>query len=179
MARDRRRVGGVGEPLTRAGRDPTRADAVDDGVRRQEVVLHELAERAAELILALGDDGGVRDREAEWVTEESGNGEPVGEAADHRGLGRGAHETEPSPIAVAQKAEQEHRGRGEEQAGGPALGDRQLRELRLVVADGWQRGRGGAHRHGAHASGASPTGPHEPWTTRSVTGTDWWCRTRV
>ena len=41
----------------------------------------------AQLVLLGGDDRGVRDGQAERVAEEGGDREPVGERADHAGLG--------------------------------------------------------------------------------------------
>ena len=62
-----------------------------DGVGGEEAGLDELAERLAELLLALGDDRGVGDRQPERVAEQRHHGEPVGQPADHRGLGGGLH----------------------------------------------------------------------------------------
>ena len=83
----------------------------------QEVALDELAEAAADLVLAVGDDRGVRDRQAERVAEQGGDREPVGERADHRRLGEGPHVPDPAVTTVDRRddidhgREQEHRQR--------------------------------------------------------------------
>ena len=55
----------------------------------EDVVGDEAAERPAEPRLLRRDDGGVRDRQAERMAEQRGDREPVGDAADEPGLGRG------------------------------------------------------------------------------------------
>ena len=54
----------------------------------EDVLGDEAAERLAEPFLLVRDDGGVRDREAERVAEQGGDGEPVGDAADEAGFRR-------------------------------------------------------------------------------------------
>ena len=70
-----------------AARDPLADDRL-----LQEVLAEELLEALAQLVLALGDQRGVRDRQPERVLEQRGHGEPVGDRADHRRLGAGVHE---------------------------------------------------------------------------------------
>ena len=65
-------------------------ETVVEDLLGEEVVLHELAERLADLILAVRDDRRVRNGHAERMTEQCGDREPVGERADHRRLGEGA-----------------------------------------------------------------------------------------
>lgn len=69
--------------------DPSGQHPVADDVLAQEVVAHEVLQAASEGVLLLGDEGGVRDRQPEWVPEQRSHGEPVGHGADHRGLGAG------------------------------------------------------------------------------------------
>jgi hypothetical protein len=54
------------------------------------VVGDEAAECRAEPGLLVGDDGGVRDGQAERVAEQRGDGEPVGDAADEARSARAA-----------------------------------------------------------------------------------------
>ncbi len=58
-------VRGLAQPFARAERDPRARQLGAHHVGGEEVRLHELAERAADLVFAVGDDRGVRDREAE------------------------------------------------------------------------------------------------------------------
>ena len=80
----------------------------------QEVALHELAEAAADLVLALGDDRRVRDRQPERVAEQRGDGEPVGERADHRRLGDRPDVADPArPVLLVRPGDDVHdRGGG-------------------------------------------------------------------
>ena len=87
-------VGRIGQPPGDPITDVGGAHPFCDGIPGEEARLDELAERLAELGLALGDDGGVGDGHAERVAEQRDDGEPVGEPADHRGLGRGLHVAE-------------------------------------------------------------------------------------
>jgi hypothetical protein len=82
LAGDPLGVGAIGEPRRGPLRDASAADALGDDHRAEEVLLDELAEGAAELVLALAYDGGVGDGEAERVAEQRGDCEPVGQAAD-------------------------------------------------------------------------------------------------
>ena len=70
------------EPLADAGGD----EAVAGDLLSEEVVVDELLETAAEFILALLDERGVRNGQPEGVTEEGRDGEPVRQRADHGGL---------------------------------------------------------------------------------------------
>ncbi len=55
-------VGGVGEPVPDPRRDGRRGHPVADDVLLEEVLPHELLQALAQLVLALGDQRGVRDR---------------------------------------------------------------------------------------------------------------------
>ena len=66
-----------------------------DDRRDQEILLEEIGQRLADPVLVAGDDGRVRDRQAERVAEQRRHREPVGQAADHRCLGEGLHIADP------------------------------------------------------------------------------------
>src|SRR5919201_3299691 len=95
MARDEPAVLRLTDPAREVLGDAERLELGLDDLARQEVALHEAAEAPPDAVLARRDDGGVRDRDAERVPEERGDGEPVGEPADHRRLGGSAHGAEP------------------------------------------------------------------------------------
>jgi hypothetical protein len=57
----------------------------------QEILLEEVGQRVADPVLVPGYDRGVRDRQAQRVAEQGGDRKPVGQAADHRCLGKGLH----------------------------------------------------------------------------------------
>ena len=61
----------------------------------EEVLTDELRQRVADLILLAFDDRGVWDRQAQWVAEERGDGEPVRDATHHAGLGGGLDVADP------------------------------------------------------------------------------------
>ena len=63
----------------------------------------EAAERRAQPLLLVRDDGGVRDRHAERVAEQRGDREPVGDAADEAGLGRGLQQVGRASPAAARR----------------------------------------------------------------------------
>ena len=81
----------------------------------QEVALDELAEAATDLVLAVGDDRRVRDRDPERVPEQRRDGEPVGERADHRRLGEGLHVADPAVPSVEGRHDVHRRGRQQQQ----------------------------------------------------------------
>ena len=88
----------------------------------EEVALDELTEAAADLVLAVGDDRRVRDGDPQRMPEEGGDGEPVGECADHRRLGAGAHVADPGRGAVlVGPGDQVHDRRSDEHPGGERL----------------------------------------------------------
>ena len=74
---------------------------------REEIALHEIAERRADAVLARRHDGRVRDGNAQRMPEERGHGEPVGDAAHHRGLGKGAHVAQPRKARLVHAREHE------------------------------------------------------------------------
>ncbi len=68
----------------------------------QEVGRDELGQRRADGVLAGRDDRGVRDRQSQRMPEQRGDGEPVGQRADHAGL-RGRPDVAEPGIAVLQQ----------------------------------------------------------------------------
>ena len=76
----------------------------------RKLVCDELAERAADLVLAVRDDRRVRDRDAERMAEQGGDGEPVGERADHRRLGEGADVADPAVLLLLPAGDEEDDG---------------------------------------------------------------------
>ncbi|MEZ5233361.1 MAG: hypothetical protein R2749_11745 [Acidimicrobiales bacterium] len=123
------------QPLGRPPRHVRRPQPFDDGVAGQEVLLHERAERTAELVLAGGDQGGVRDGQPERMAEQGGDREPVGQAPDHGGLG-GGPEVTPTVVHVGLRpaGDDEHRRRAQQQTGGAALHAPQIAPARRLVA---------------------------------------------
>src|SRR3546814_11962429 len=63
--------------------------------RLEEVALDEASKALADAVLVAGDNGGLRDRQAERVTEQGGDGEPVGQPADQRRLGARSQQIAP------------------------------------------------------------------------------------
>ena len=109
----------------------------------QEVLLDELPQRLAELVLAGDDHGRVRDGQAERVAEDGDDGEPVGQAADHRRLEPGP-QVAGGPLALGgDRHDQEgERDQGQE-AGGPALGPADV----ALPCGEVRHGRGQQRRH--------------------------------
>jgi len=110
VPREARGVVLVGQPGAQPGSQPGRAEALGENIGVEEVLLHELPESRRELVLALDDHRRVRYGQAQGMTEEGGDGEPVRDAADHGGLGAGLHVTEQRPVDA-------DRGHGHEQGG--------------------------------------------------------------
>ena len=109
-------TGRLGQPAAEALGDPRPGEPLTDDLRREEVALHEVAEAAADVVLALGDDRRVRDRDAERVAEQRRDGKPVGECADHRRLGGGLDVADPRRLVLERPGDDEHDG-GEHQQG--------------------------------------------------------------
>ena len=84
-----------GQPAAEPLADVDAGQSLGDHLAGQEVALDELAEAAPDLVLAPGDDRRVRDGQAERVAEQRGDGEPVGQRADHRRLGAGPDVADP------------------------------------------------------------------------------------
>ena len=79
--RGRARRGGVGEEAVQDAGQVEAGEHPGDLIGGEHMGGDEAAERGAETFLLLRDDGGVRDRDAEWVAEQRGDREPVGDAA--------------------------------------------------------------------------------------------------
>ena len=140
------------EPVGNARDRVRRAHPFADRVRRQEVLLYELAEGVAELVLALLDHRRVRDRDAERVTEQRRHREPVGQASDERRLQPGAEVSGPARV-IGEEHRREERGPHdqEEPRRPPLAGAQELRAAGLALkgrrSDGGRCGRGGDVRH--------------------------------
>lgn len=99
---------GFGEPGAEPAADADGAQSLSYDVLGEEVLADEFAERDAELVFLGRDDRGVRDGQAEWVPEEGGDGEPVGQGADHAGFGGGGHIARPGSGALVRGPGGEH-----------------------------------------------------------------------
>ena len=147
--------------------------------RGEEIIGHEAAQRAADPLFVVGNDAGMRDRQAERAPEQSDHREPVGAGADHSGFGEGAQIGQPRPIDFGhgggdeEERHQEKQQRrdgphppqpaaqhggalfGDLRNGGAALGVRRLPfRHRASSCGGWQ-GRCPSWRAAAHVRGAA------------------------
>src|SRR3546814_987167 len=102
--------------------------------RLEEGALDEASKALADAVLVAGDNGGMRDRQAERVTEQGGDGEPVGQPADQRRLGARSQQIDPE-AGLAQPGgadvdeahgDQQRRGEAAMTAQGPALRERRV-----------------------------------------------------
>ncbi len=107
-------VVGLRQPGAEAPSDAGIGEPLAEHVVGEEVLLDELAETAPDLVLALRDDRGVRDRDAERMPEQRGHGEPIGERTDHRRLRRGDHVADPRGVTVGGAGDHVHDGGGDE-----------------------------------------------------------------
>ena len=114
--------------------------------------------------LVRGQECGVRDGQAERAAEERLDGEPVGEAADHAGLGHGADQPQRRGVAADEEGGEEDGDEPEEDAGGEAAGagERRARrggqttrtraaQGRRSAPPGGRRGRPGRRRRGCRS----------------------------
>jgi len=114
----------------------------------EEVLLHELAKRRGELVLALDDHGGMRNRQPKRMPEQRRHREPVRDAADHRRLGAGLHVGQKSPVHPDRRHDHEQDRHRAEQRGGPSAGGGQAARPqlhRLALDRGCRRS---GHRRG-------------------------------
>ena len=111
------RRGGVGEEAVQDAGQVEAGQHAGDLVAGEHVGGDEAAERGAETLLLVRDDGGVGDRDAERVAEQRGDREPVGDAADEAGLGGGLQQVGGGGGGQGVAAERE-RGHQDEQRGG-------------------------------------------------------------
>ena len=112
-----------------------------DDVGGEEVALDEGAEAPADVVLAVRDDRGVGDRDAERVPEQRGHREPVGQRTDHGRLGRGPHVGEPRDVVLERAGDEEDDGRADQQAGGDPLHVGQVALAPQLVLVGQRRRR--------------------------------------
>jgi hypothetical protein len=146
----------VGQPAGGAVTHLRVAHALGHGVGGEEAALDELAERLAELLLALGDDRRVGDGQPEGVAEQGDHGEPVGQPAHHRRLGRGLHVAEPrAAVGPRHHGDDEHARDGGEQRGRPSPRGDQLEALALFGGGRWWRGEARWRRCGGGHGGGS------------------------
>jgi hypothetical protein len=115
-----------------------RAELGRQDLTRQEVLLDEIAEHAADAVLLGRDDRGVRDRQAQRPAEQCGDGEPVGETAHERRFRRGPDEAKPRIDGLEGARGEKDEKRNDQEARRHAL---HLHELR-------PSGRLVHHRHG-------------------------------
>ena len=104
VARDRARVVGVGQPFGETPPDLHRPQTMLDHLAREKIPLDERAERSSDAILFRRHDRRVRNRNAERMPEERGDGEPVGQPADHARFHRRANDRRASASATRARA---------------------------------------------------------------------------
>ena len=143
------RVGRLGQPGRQAGDEASGTDPFGQDVRVEEVLLDELAERGGELALALDDQRGVRDRQAQRTAEQGRDREPVGDAADHGRLGAGLYVAEEGPVGAGRGHGQEQRRRSHQEGGGPAA-----RGGQAALPHGQRLALEGRYRCGGHRGGS-------------------------
>ncbi len=112
------------QPVTEARNHLVGSDPLGENISGEEIFLHELAQRGGELVLALDNQGRVRDGQAERAAEERRHREPVCDASDHGGLGASLDVAEESPVHARCRHREEqcsHRRQesGRAPAGGP------------------------------------------------------------
>ena len=150
---------GIGQPLAAPAGDLGAVDLLAHHLVGEEVRAHELPEGGAHLVLAGGDDRGVRDGQAEGVAEQCGDREPVGQGADHRCLGPCLQVAEPPVRARADGHDRDRVDRGgqDEQPGGHGLHPAQTRATGLVrpPPGARRRGLGRVGRRSCRAHGTS------------------------
>ena len=147
-------VGVVGLPHPVSGplHDTSTTQPLDHDFACQERLLDEVAERLAELLLALDDDRRVGNRDAEWMAEQGSDGEPVRQPADHRRFRHGLHVAGERAVAAPRRNDEEHDGDGGEHRRRPPFHRRQLFELELLGA---QRRQGPGNGHAVVVPGGT------------------------
>jgi hypothetical protein len=122
----------LGQPLAQARGDRRRLELRAHDVAAQELGLDELTEILADLVLAVRDDRGVRDRDAERMPEQRRHGEPVGERPDHAAFGERAHVRERGDLLLEREGEREEHRHEHERTEGDALHEPQPPTALLV-----------------------------------------------
>ena len=154
----RRAWSGPAQPAAEPGCDVDVDQPAAYDLRREEVVTDEVTEAGAQGVLAGRDQGRVRDREPERASEQRGDGEPVGETADHARLGRSGDVPGPGGAVVDGRLhEHEDGGRDEQEAGGEGLRPAEP-GLSMEVCRGEGKGCG----HGEHPARCARVGGSEP-----------------
>src|SRR5207342_3717797 len=87
----------------------------------EKILPEEVRERLTDSVLVTGNDRGVGDWETQWVSEQSSDREPVGEAADHRCLRKRFHIAERWILVLERTGYEEHGRHHDQQAGGDNL----------------------------------------------------------
>ena len=121
------------QPACRTGRRLNSGQACIEHRPRQEMVLDEVAEDAADPVLLGLHDCRVRDGQAEWPAKERGDGEPVGQAPDQRCFGSCAHVAEPGMSRFEYPCDDKHRKRDHQHAGCDQLHPAERDPARVLV----------------------------------------------
>jgi hypothetical protein len=121
---------------------------------------HEPAERLAQALALVGDDGGVWNWYAERVAKQRGYSEPIGDTADESSLGRGLQEAFP-PTRRDKIARHGQGGHQDQQAG---------REQAVLTqgAPGKDIGIRFGHRKSVYARGSLPSNPVQCYTVTMI-----------
>ena len=82
----------------------------------EHMVGDETAQRLAQAVTLVGNDGGMRNWHAQRMAEQRGHGEPVGDAADKTGLGGGLQQ--PAPPVRRHEIGDQRQGRHQHQQAG-------------------------------------------------------------
>ena len=169
-AGDLREVAGLTQPLAEAlgGVEDLELAEQDFGV--EEVVADELGEAVSDAVLALRDERGVRDRQAERMPEQRDDREPVGQAADGGGLAEG-FEPGPGTGSAHHEAEAEA-GQGQQQAAeGDQLHAAERGDTRIGEGLRWHRRKGAGEVPGERGCGVlSPSGFGDYLNSRGLNG---------
>ena len=91
----------------------------------QEVVADEIRQHAADLVLARGHDGGMRDRQPQRTSKQRGDREPVRQRADEPGFGECLNKAQPWVAGKKQARGDEQRRHGEQKPRGDPAHPRQ------------------------------------------------------
>lgn len=85
------RMPGLGQPLGQPAGGIETLQLGQHLRRAEKVVAEEVGQLLADAVLVAGDDGGVRDRQAEGVAEQRHHRKPVGHRTHHGGLRKRGH----------------------------------------------------------------------------------------
>ena len=141
------------QPVTKPSPDTGLGEPLAQHLMGQEVGFDELTETSTDLILAVRDDCGVGDWQAQRMAEQCCHSKPVGERTDHRRLCKGSHVPNPT-IAPVDLGDHEHNPSDHEHRRCEQL---HLSQTRLFVEIGLI---------GLHA--ANPTGGRSPGSASNL-----------